>query len=115
LASPYPGVVRGRPHRNPPTVVDKPLSSAGARLQTAKRSCTSLSTDPLTGVRTPAAGLLELDHELERSRRRIGVRLVVVYVDVVGLKTVNDSQGHAAGDALLKRVVAIHQRALASV
>jgi diguanylate cyclase (GGDEF)-like protein len=64
-------------------------------------------TDALTGVRTRAAGLLELDHELERSRRRIGGRLVVVYVDVVGLKTVNDSEGHAAGDELLKRVVAI--------
>jgi diguanylate cyclase (GGDEF)-like protein len=64
-------------------------------------------TDPLTGVRTRAAGLLELDHELERSRRRIDGRLVVVYVDVVGLKTVNDSQGHAAGDELLKHVVAI--------
>jgi diguanylate cyclase (GGDEF)-like protein len=64
-------------------------------------------TDPLTGVRTRAAGLLELDRELERCRRRIGGRLLVVYVDVVGLKTVNDSDGHAAGDQLLKRVVAV--------
>jgi diguanylate cyclase (GGDEF)-like protein len=66
-------------------------------------------TDPLTGVRMRAAGLLELDHELERCRRRVGGRLVVVYVDVVGLKTVNDSDGHAAGDELLKRVVGIIQ------
>lgn len=64
-------------------------------------------TDPLTGVRTRAAGLLELDRELERCRRRIDGRLVVVYVDVVGLKAVNDSQSHAAGDELLKRVVAV--------
>jgi diguanylate cyclase (GGDEF)-like protein len=63
-------------------------------------------TDPLTGVRMRAAGLLELDRELARCRRRRG-RLVVVYVDVVGLKTVNDSEGHAAGDELLMRVVAI--------
>jgi diguanylate cyclase (GGDEF)-like protein len=64
-------------------------------------------TDPLTGVRMRAAGLLELDCELARCRRRVGGRLVVVYVDVVGLKTVNDTDGHAAGDELLKRVVAI--------
>jgi GGDEF domain-containing protein len=53
-------------------------------------------TDPLTGVHTRAAGLLDLDHELERSRRRIGRRLVVVYIDVVELKTVKDSDGRAA-------------------
>ncbi|MEA2494430.1 MAG: hypothetical protein QOJ29_2341 [Thermoleophilaceae bacterium] len=69
-------------------------------------------TDPLTGIRTRAAGLLQLDLELERCRRRIGGRLVVVYVDVVGLKTVNDSEGHAAGDRLLKRVVALIKKHL---
>jgi diguanylate cyclase (GGDEF)-like protein len=60
--------------------------------------------DPLTGARTRAAGLADLDRELDRSRR-LGVGLVVAYVDVVGLKSVNDSAGHAAGDALLERVV----------
>lgn len=62
-------------------------------------------TDALTGVRTRAAGLTDLDHELDRCRRNDGV-LVVAYIDVVGLKAVNDSAGHAEGDALLKRVVA---------
>lgn len=31
--------------------------------------------------------------------------LVAAYVDVAGLKIVNDAHGHAAGDALLQRVV----------
>jgi diguanylate cyclase (GGDEF)-like protein len=62
-------------------------------------------TDALTGVRTRAAGLTDLDHELDRCRRNNGV-LVVAYLDVVGLKAVNDSAGHAEGDALLQRVVA---------
>ncbi|HEV7806892.1 MAG TPA: GGDEF domain-containing protein [Solirubrobacteraceae bacterium] len=63
-------------------------------------------TDALTGARTRAAGLVELEHELARCRRNGGT-LVVSYVDVVGLKTLNDSRGHAAGDELLKRVVAL--------
>jgi len=61
-------------------------------------------TDQLTGARARAAGLAELDHELARARRTNG-RLVVGYVDVVGLKAVNDGAGHAAGDLLLRRAI----------
>jgi len=59
-------------------------------------------TDSLTGTRTRASGLADLDHEIDRARRMTGL-LVVAYVDVVGLKAVNDARGHAAGDALLRR------------
>lgn len=59
-------------------------------------------TDTLTGTRTRASGLADLDHEIDRARRMAGL-LVVAYVDVVGLKAVNDARGHAAGDALLRR------------
>ena len=65
---------------------------------------TSAETDGLTGARNRAAGLRGLDIEMERARRMDGV-LVVSYIDLVGLKAVNDSRGHAAGDALLRRVV----------
>lgn len=61
-------------------------------------------TDALTGARTRAAGLADLDNEIDRARRTTGV-LAVAYVDVVGLKAVNDAHGHAAGDALLQRAV----------
>ncbi|HUY83870.1 MAG TPA: GGDEF domain-containing protein [Steroidobacteraceae bacterium] len=61
-------------------------------------------TDQLTGARTRAAGLVDLDHEIDRARRTNG-RLVVAYVDVVGLKAVNDAVGHSAGDALLQHAV----------
>ncbi|MEA2194041.1 MAG: hypothetical protein QOG42_475 [Solirubrobacteraceae bacterium] len=73
--------------------------------QALARQLTIAETDALTGVRTRAAGLVELDHEVDRCRRGEG-SLVVAYVDVVGLKALNDSEGHGAGDALLKRVVA---------
>jgi diguanylate cyclase (GGDEF)-like protein len=62
--------------------------------------------DPLTRARTRAAGLVDLDHELDRSRRT-GSIFVVAYVDAVGLKGVHDRDGHDAGDRLLKHVVAL--------
>lgn len=70
-------------------------------------------TDPLTGARTRMAGLTELDHELDRCRRATGL-LVVAYVDVVGLKALNDAEGHGAGDELLKRVVTLVKERLRS-
>ena len=59
-------------------------------------------TDPLTGARTRTAGLADLADEIDRARRTGGL-LMLAYIDVVGLKSVNDTFGHAAGDALLRR------------
>ena len=59
----------------------------------------------LTGARTRAAGLCDLDHELDRARRTGST--LVVYVGAVGLKRLNDSEGHDAGDRVLKCVVAL--------
>jgi len=77
------------------------------------RQLTITETDPLTGARARAAGLTDLDHELERCRRTTSP-LVVAYIDVVALKTVNDTRGHGAGDELLKRVVALMKAHLRS-
>ena len=59
------------------------------------------ATDELTGAWTRKFGLEEVSRELERAHRT-GARLVLAFVDVDGLKAVNDSQGHLAGDALLR-------------
>jgi len=60
-------------------------------------------TDELTGARRRGVGLEELENEIKRARRE-GHSLVAAYVDVDGLKSVNDKQGHAAGDELLRTV-----------
>jgi diguanylate cyclase (GGDEF)-like protein len=60
------------------------------------------ATDQLTGTRTRYLGLDEASRELERTRRRPGAILMVAFVDVDGLKRINDSSGHLAGDALLR-------------
>jgi diguanylate cyclase (GGDEF)-like protein len=60
-------------------------------------------TDPLTGILNRRGFLDALDRELSRSRR-YGHQFVLAYSDVRGLKAVNDSEGHQAGDAVLKEV-----------
>ena len=60
--------------------------------------------DDLTGAYRREMGALALQHELERARRAEG-RFVIAFVDVDGLKKVNDGQGHAAGDHVLQTVV----------
>jgi diguanylate cyclase (GGDEF)-like protein len=61
------------------------------------------TTDELTGAWTRKFGLEEMSRELERAHRT-GARLVLAFIDVDGLKEVNDRQGHLAGDALLQLV-----------
>ncbi len=68
------------------------------------RQLAASEIDPLTGARTRAAGLADVDNEIDRAGRTTGI-LSIAYVDVVGLKAINDGRGHAAGDALLQRVV----------
>jgi diguanylate cyclase (GGDEF)-like protein len=60
--------------------------------------------DNLTGVYTRGLGGIALQNEIDRSRRS-GEPFVLAFVDVDGLKALNDRDGHAAGDALLQHVV----------
>jgi diguanylate cyclase (GGDEF)-like protein len=61
--------------------------------------------DGLTGALRRERGLIDLQREIDRARRSHG-RLVLAFVDVDGLKTINDDHGHAAGDQLLRDVAA---------
>lgn len=72
-------------------------------LRLALRQNILARTDPLTGLYN-RRGFAELARrELARSTRT-RARLTVVTFDLDGFKAVNDLQGHAAGDRLLKRV-----------
>ena len=62
------------------------------------------SIDELTGAYRRGTGLVELEREMMRAKRT-GQPFVAAFIDVDGLKTVNDSLGHDAGDQLLRRVV----------
>jgi diguanylate cyclase (GGDEF)-like protein len=59
--------------------------------------------DHLTGALRRNVGQRAIRRELDRTTRT-GEALVVAYVDVDGLKLVNDTRGHGAGDDLLRLV-----------
>jgi diguanylate cyclase (GGDEF)-like protein len=71
----------------------------------ARRERAQASLDDLTGALRRDRGLADLRREIDRARRADG-RLVLAFVDVDGLKMINDTYGHAAGDQLLRDVVA---------
>jgi diguanylate cyclase (GGDEF)-like protein len=60
-------------------------------------------TDPLTGVLNRRGFADAAERELVRARR-YDHPLALAFVDVRGLKAVNDTEGHLAGDRLLKQV-----------
>ena len=68
--------------------------------------------DHLTNTLRRHVGLAAIQREMARTARA-QEPLVIVFVDVVGLKLVNDTQGHTAGDELLRTVthcITVHLR-----
>jgi diguanylate cyclase (GGDEF)-like protein len=60
-------------------------------------------TDPLTGL-VNRRGLERLVEPLWRKRAHDGRSILVIVVDVDHFKRINDTQGHAAGDEVLRRL-----------
>ena len=83
---------------------DRRLAAEDRAQAAAERAAATM--DSLTGAWLRGPGLAELQREIDRVRRGSG-RLVVAYVDIDGLKAVNDTKGHAAGDAILRDTVGV--------
>jgi diguanylate cyclase (GGDEF)-like protein len=64
---------------------------------------TQATTDPLTRLHNRRFVDVRLQEEISRSLRS-GWPLVLLLLDVDGLKQINDKYGHLAGDQILKRV-----------
>jgi len=71
-------------------------------------ACHDALHDALTGAPNRKAALHQLDAAINR-----GTQVSLAVVDVNGMKKVNDTYGHAAGDRVLQRVAAKLQRVAA--
>ncbi len=62
------------------------------------------TTDALTGVANRRSFIEQAERELERARRH-SLPLALVMMDIDHFKRINDSLGHAGGDAAIRQVV----------
>jgi len=83
------------------------LEQTRGELDWAKRRLTELEEladhDPLTAALNRRAFLRELDRSMAFAAR-YGLPLSIVFLDIDGLKAINDRYGHAAGDEALRQV-----------
>jgi diguanylate cyclase (GGDEF)-like protein len=77
--------------------------AAAADRRAASRELADEGMDELTGVMRRGVGLAAIRREIARMERG-GDPLIVAFVDTVGLKAINDTRGHAAGDQILREV-----------
>jgi diguanylate cyclase (GGDEF)-like protein len=85
---------------------------AGIPIPVLSRLRDQLAIDELTRVLNRRAGLAALTSEIEQVRRSAEPELALVFLDVDGLKFINDTQGHSAGDAALCGVAHTLKRCL---
>ncbi len=98
------GIGRAHPATRPDgaAVVSDDAALERARLEAELQRA---HLDTLTGVFRREMGRLALRNEIERARRSNG-KFVIAFIDVDGLKGVNDRDGHAAGDRVLRTLAA---------
>lgn len=70
-----------------------------------QRETDSARTDPLTGLANRRSFIEAIDHEIQRSARS-QEPITILFIDLDHFKAVNDQQGHAAGDQLLRETAA---------
>jgi diguanylate cyclase (GGDEF)-like protein len=98
------GEEAGQVARDVGAIDDPRLRAAFGRLAGRVTTTWQAATvDPLTGIANRQAVLSRLDEELARATR-YRRPLAIVMVDLDHFKRLNDTHGHAAGDAVLRQV-----------
>lgn len=92
--------------------LDKPAADLRALLVSKDQQIAELeqrlAIEPVTGLLNKPAFMARLQREMDRRSmrdRNAGLPICVLYLDADGLKKVNDTAGHAAGDKLIAAVV----------
>jgi diguanylate cyclase (GGDEF)-like protein len=78
-------------------------ASAADDRESSRRELASAGLDDLTGAMGRRSGLAAIQREMDRAERS-GEELTLAFVDTVGLKAINDTRGHAAGDRVLEAI-----------
>ncbi|HZB97039.1 MAG TPA: GGDEF domain-containing protein [Candidatus Sulfotelmatobacter sp.] len=93
---------------------ERALGRLRAIVEQYRRVSALATIDDLTGALRRGPGMADLQRDIDRQRRVEGKGIVVAFFDVDGLKRTNDTLGHAAGDEVLRRVVAAIRERLRS-
>jgi len=64
-------------------------------------------TDMMTGVPNRRTGFMALDRELKRLQNNEDTYFSICFIDIDGLKTINDGYGHVEGDFIIKTIADI--------
>jgi diguanylate cyclase (GGDEF)-like protein/PAS domain S-box-containing protein len=88
------------------------MSDISARKADLERLAHDAMHDPLSNLPNRAYFVDQVQHALERARRRSDYRAAVLFLDMDRFKIVNESLGHPIGDQL---IVAVAQRLKASL
>ncbi|HOG12797.1 MAG: GGDEF domain-containing protein [Smithellaceae bacterium] len=89
------------------TDLTRQLNKKNRELEAANETITRLmNTDPLTGLTNRRQLKERMDAELSKARRH-GHPLSALMTDIDHFKSINDTYGHAAGDAVLVGVASI--------
>lgn len=82
------------------------ISDISQKKEQQKKLKKLAATDRLTNIMNRRMGTTYLKKQIERVKRE-GINLTVCFIDVNGLKQVNDNYGHNEGDNLLQSVAQI--------
>ena len=102
-----------RQHCLPACLIAGKLAQTLVASRRIRRLAREARVDALTGLPNARASRDRLDQEVARAERE-SASLGVLFVDIDGLKPVNDRCGHAAGDRLLRETARRLQRSLRS-
>ncbi|WP_448318530.1 diguanylate cyclase domain-containing protein [Streptomyces sp. CO7] len=102
VARPLGAPVFGRSDADFATVLAAVVAAGLAQMKRLEEAERLAFTDALTGLANRRAVDARLDEAIERHRKE-GAVVSLVVCDLNGLKQVNDTLGHAAGDRLLER------------